>query len=228
MAAAASFHHERRSSVSEFGLTITIGCLLVVTFALAADAICGDLRSPCMPTSFGRAGPGSRLDDDAACGPGAASQITVPGGAMTSQACRRRSTTSATCSDSRSQLRLARPSRATADTAEGARQHRAWRTPPWGWEYGEFGTLVGAAEPSHLFACEQLRWVYVTTAMTTRGLFRLSRIFSALVHCDGPGPCQANGSHFVLRWISSPVGGSQGSSGAGASGSLLTTARAAG
>jgi hypothetical protein len=73
------------------------------------------------------------------------------------------------------------------------------------WSYGEFGTLVGHDEIVAIGQCGGCG--VFTAAWLEHSLgYRLTRLISAL-KCDSSSsqdtttPCQANGSHFALRWI---------------------------
>ena len=95
-----SFHHERRSNVRK-SRPVAIGFDSPGRHSsLCSQCFRGDIRSPRLPASFGRPGPGSWLDDATGQRAWCHLSINCPGGAMTSQACRRATQRRAACSDS--------------------------------------------------------------------------------------------------------------------------------
>jgi hypothetical protein len=106
--------------------------------------------------------------------------------------------------------------------AEGFVQPGPGAPPVWWWEWGEYGTLVGAAEPVG---------ISVGGSSGTRSWdnlafgARLSRLFVALTCYSqtGPGPCEANGSHFLVRWVTVLLEDTKPPQVVSASGSLLAT-----
>jgi hypothetical protein len=85
--------------------------------------------------------------------------------------------------------------------ADGEVKMVAGGPPPWSWAYGEFATFVGGNDILGLGQCGNCG---VFTAGWLQPSFspRLTRLFSAL-RCESQfgNPCESNGSHFALHWI---------------------------
>jgi hypothetical protein len=204
--------------VRRFGLIITIGGLLVGLFALPADATAASYEVHACRLPSGTAAPAHGWTTTTAFGPGAISKIDCPGGAMTSRPAN---------GEHNIGYLLGFSFTAPANTAiVGYNRHAeglvntVWGgPPPWRWQYGEFGTVVGSDEPVDIAGCDNCGAFTFTWDYPKLG-FRLSRIFSAL-RCGGPATCTANGSYFVLRSIALRLEDLKAPQVLGASGSLL-------
>ncbi len=162
-----------------------------------------------------------------AYGPGAVSQINCPGGAMTSQpaAGQHNQNTlhgfSFTAPPGTSIEGLDRQADGVADSVIG----RTY------WSYGEFGTLVGHDDIVGIGQCGGCGAFTAGWLTPHFGTYRLSRLLSAL-KCEASSsgdttPCQANGSHFALRWINVHLEDLKSPQVLSASGSLLAERRSA-
>jgi hypothetical protein len=208
------------------GLGITICCLLVVTTVFPGHASAGIYEVHACRLPSGAPAPADGWTTTSPSGPGAISEINCPGGAMTSQP--------AAGAHNKGYLLgflfTAPPGTTIAGYnrfVDGAVNTVLGNTPPWRWEYGEFGTRVGSDQPLDLSACDNCGGFTMNYDYPELPV-RLSRIFSAL-RCnaqDGAGTCQANGSHFVLHWISVRLEDLNAPKVLGASGSLLDTSTA--
>lgn len=203
-------------------LGLAVGTLLLATSigAAAASAATYEVHACRLPS--GAPAPAHGWTTTSAFGPGTVSEINCPGGSMTSRP--------ATGEHNEGYL-LGFSFTAPAGTtiagynrhAEGAVNTVPGGPPPWRWLYGEFGTTAGSDQLVGLSACDNCggfthNWDYPRLPV------RLSRIFAAL-QCgsqNGSGPCQANGSHFILRWITLRLEDLKAPEILSASGSLLT------
>ena len=183
-------------SVMRRGMLVALGALLVVTFVFSSEASAAIFEVHASAPLAG-AGPGSRVTTSS---PPGRVPDRLSGGSMTSRPLDGRHTAGSLLGFS-----FTAP---VGTTIVGYERHAdgdctmvAGAPPPWDWAYGEFGTFVGLSDIRALGVCQNCG---VFTAGLLRRNFspRLSRLFSAL--CCGSqtaGPCQSNGSHFVLRWI---------------------------
>ena len=181
------------------GPGVAVSAFLLVTSIGAADALGAVYEVHACRLPSGAPAPAHGWTPTSASG--AVSEIDCPGGAMTL-----RPTAGEHNKGGLLGFTFTAPPGTTIVSynqhAEGA-VNTVWGVPPpWHWEYGEFGRSAGSGELVGISVCDNCgdflhNWDHPTLPV------RLSQFFSAL-RCgsrDGPGPCQANGSHFVLRWI---------------------------
>lgn len=210
--------------MSKAGRTVAIGILLVLTSACATDASAAVYEVHACRLPSGASAPAHGWTITSGSGPGAVSAINCPGGAMTSRPADGQHIKGTLLGFSFT----APPGTTIASydrQAEGAINQVDGGPPPWDWAYGEFGTRVGSDERAAIGLCTNCgpfsaAWIVPVLSP------RLSRIFSGL-ECEsqnGPGPCQANGSYFVLRWITLRLEDLKAPEVSAASGSLLENA----
>jgi hypothetical protein len=180
---------------------VAVSAVLLMTWIGAADALGATYEVHVCRLPSGAPAPAHGWTTTSTSGPGAVAEIDCPGGAMT--------LTPAAGEHIQGHLlgfSFTAPPGTTIVSynrhAEGAVNTVWGGPPPWHWEYGEFGTSAGSGEFVAIAACDNCGGFTFNWDMP-RLPVRLSQLFSAL-RCgprSGSGPCQANGSHFVLRWI---------------------------
>jgi hypothetical protein len=182
------------------GVALAIGTALLATSIAPTDARSAIYEVNACRLPSGAPAPAHGWTTTSDYRPGAVSQINCPGGAMTSQPAAGQHNHgsllgfSFTAPSGTAIAGYDRHADGVADSTIG----------PTYWSYGEFGTLVGHDDIIAIGQCGGCG-VFTAAWLTPSLSFRLTRLISAL-RCDSSmqdstTPCQANGSHFALRWI---------------------------
>jgi hypothetical protein len=206
--------------VTKAGLAVAIGTALLATSIVPTDARSAIYEVHACRLPSGTPAPAHGWTTTSAYGPGAVSQINCPGGAMTSHPAagehNQRSLLgfSFTAPSGTTIAGYDRHADGVADSTIG----------PTYWSYGEFGTLVGHEDIVGIGQCGGCG-VFTAGWLSPNLSYRLTRLISAL-RCESSSqgnttPCQANGSHFSLRWITLRLEDLKAPQVVSASGSLL-------
>jgi hypothetical protein len=205
-----------RSSVRRARLATAISTVLLVTSVLAANARAATYEVSACRLPAGAPAPAHGWTTYGA----GVSRINCPGGAMTSQPPAGQHSAGSLFGF----VFTAPPGTTIAGYerhADGDTKQVPGGPPPWSWLYGEFGTHVGRDEPFAIGVCDNCG-VFTAAWLQPNLVPRLTRLFSAL-QCwpYGANPCDANGAHFTLRWITLRLEDLTTPQVLGASGSLL-------